>query len=218
MGVVGLWLAAAVGVTAVWVGTHDAGQQRDVMRGQLDEMQADQRPWIPPRLLIPSDIIIYRDERNAIEQITIPLRFVFDNIGRTPALFLTVAVFGTNAKFSSTLASAQREGCDKHTSVGNGVSVFPKQHVDSDIYFVDLINHTRAQVPIKPIGQAIIGAGDIIRSIKNGETLKVWTPYSMGASFTRSRQEIVRGDPALPTDWFPRIQNRRAALPQYLSS
>src|SRR5260221_5386499 len=45
-GVIGLWAAAGVGVAAIWFGTHDASQQRGVMQGQLDEMQAEQRPWV----------------------------------------------------------------------------------------------------------------------------------------------------------------------------
>jgi hypothetical protein len=50
MGVFGLWLAAGVGATAVWIGTNDADLQRRVAQGQLDVMRgeftATNRPWI----------------------------------------------------------------------------------------------------------------------------------------------------------------------------
>jgi hypothetical protein len=38
-GVFGLWLAAAVGIAAIWVGTHDASEQRGMMQRQLGEMK-----------------------------------------------------------------------------------------------------------------------------------------------------------------------------------
>jgi hypothetical protein len=45
-GVVGLWAAAAVGVTAIWIASYEAGKQRRIaerqmitMRGQLEEMR-----------------------------------------------------------------------------------------------------------------------------------------------------------------------------------
>lgn len=43
MGVIGLWLAAGVGVAAICIGTRDASEQRTVMQGQL---VAQDRPWL----------------------------------------------------------------------------------------------------------------------------------------------------------------------------
>lgn len=49
-GVAGLWLAAAVGIAAITVGTKDAIEQRRVMQGQLsitqNQFTATERPWI----------------------------------------------------------------------------------------------------------------------------------------------------------------------------
>ena len=39
LGVMGLWIAAAVGIAAIYIGTHDASEQRGVMQGQLAEMR-----------------------------------------------------------------------------------------------------------------------------------------------------------------------------------
>jgi hypothetical protein len=44
--VIGLWAAAFVGVAAIWYGTHDASESRKLMQVQLDEMQAERRPWV----------------------------------------------------------------------------------------------------------------------------------------------------------------------------
>jgi hypothetical protein len=56
-GVAGLWIAAAVGIAAILVGSHDASEQRGVTQRQLSEMRRagnvmqqtlvmSQRPWL----------------------------------------------------------------------------------------------------------------------------------------------------------------------------
>src|SRR5580704_4891357 len=49
-GVFGLWLAAAVGVAAIWFGTHDASEQRGQLKAQAEIMHntliMSQRPWL----------------------------------------------------------------------------------------------------------------------------------------------------------------------------
>lgn len=86
--VLGLWAAAAVGIVAIWFGTHDAGEQRGVMQrqltsmeDQLKEMQVEQRPYIGI------------DERRASLPKTIGNNFigwdlVFTNDGKTPANYV----------------------------------------------------------------------------------------------------------------------------------
>lgn len=54
MGVAGLWLAAAVGIIAIWYGTRDASGQRAIMRGQLD-YSAGTTVVNPGHLPIPQD-------------------------------------------------------------------------------------------------------------------------------------------------------------------
>lgn len=44
-GAAGLWIAAAVGIAAIWVGTHDASEQRDVLQKTL---VMSERPWLYP--------------------------------------------------------------------------------------------------------------------------------------------------------------------------
>ncbi len=50
MGVIGLWLAAGVGATAIWIGTNDASKQRNLMRDQSNVMNKtlvmSERPWL----------------------------------------------------------------------------------------------------------------------------------------------------------------------------
>jgi hypothetical protein len=88
MGVFGLWLAAGVGATAILIGTHDAEQQRGVMKGQLETMQAQftatERPWISvDSIHIPAPLFF-----DANDEITMLLQYRVANSGRTPAIYV----------------------------------------------------------------------------------------------------------------------------------
>jgi hypothetical protein len=83
MEVFGLWVAALVGLGAIYVSSRDAGEQVGTMRdqlkamsGQLNEMQQEGRPWIGPVSMahVPAE----------------PLRIEIDyrNFGRQPATFV----------------------------------------------------------------------------------------------------------------------------------
>ena len=124
-GVAGLWLAAAVGITAIWYGTHDASEQRRVMteqlgtmRGQLDEMRAEQRPW-----LFAPEIALTERVRRDDNGILVSLGFKFTNSGHLPAsnVYVHLSALATH---NTGYAAAERENCDQRMDY-IGTSVFP---------------------------------------------------------------------------------------------
>jgi hypothetical protein len=130
-GVVGLWLAAAVGVTAVWVGTHDAGQQRDVMRGQLEEMRDEQRPWIYVDI-VPGGKIYW----NQSGGLSFPVNFIYHNTGHLPGQFVFPQFEAHTGRYfyipGNDLVSVQKRVCNEAVANfrganGLGVTVFPGQ-------------------------------------------------------------------------------------------
>jgi hypothetical protein len=78
-GVAGLWLAAAVGVVAIWIGTNDASEQRGVMRHQLAEMQEARRPWMQGYIQFVGPLMFDKDGARA------PISLLIKNSGRSPA-------------------------------------------------------------------------------------------------------------------------------------
>jgi hypothetical protein len=128
--VIGLWLAAAVGIAAVWIASHDAHKQAKIMQGQLDEMHIDQRAWVyvdPPVVVEPITISAGRNW-----QITI--KFTFHNIGHLPALFAWprfITFAPTKAEPAHVAASAYQERSCTPTSSDPtdivGSTIFPGQ-------------------------------------------------------------------------------------------
>jgi hypothetical protein len=84
MEVLGLWAAAGVGVAAIVYSRLDSAEQLGTMRGQLhamsgqlEEMQAEGRPWVGP-------VGVELEHKDDVEE---PLRFLlaYRNFGRQPA-------------------------------------------------------------------------------------------------------------------------------------
>jgi hypothetical protein len=137
LGVFGLWLAAAVGATAIWIGTNDAYRQRQVTQGQLkvmrDNFTATERPWIsidtiPPAISSP----LRFDNGN----ISLALRFVLRNSGRTPAIYVSpnvTAILSTTLSIHQ-IVSMLREYCEnnriaKFSPTETGILVPPGRRV-----------------------------------------------------------------------------------------
>jgi hypothetical protein len=86
MEVLGLWLAAGVGVAAIVYSRLDSAEQVGAMRdqlkamsGQLDEMQQEGRAWVGP-----VGVALLSKDRNEPLKVTLSYR----NFGRQPATFV----------------------------------------------------------------------------------------------------------------------------------
>jgi hypothetical protein len=83
--VIGLWLAAGVGLLAVIVASLDARGQSGVMQGQLNEMQDEQRPWLRVDVT-PGDLVVL-DAPGTVAYPTVVFNphFSITNVGKSPA-------------------------------------------------------------------------------------------------------------------------------------
>lgn len=79
MEVLGLWAAAGVGLSAIFVSARDAKDQLQAIRGQLDEMQQEGRPWIGPAGAAP----VTKDRGEPLKA-----SIFYRNFGRQPATFV----------------------------------------------------------------------------------------------------------------------------------
>jgi hypothetical protein len=79
-GIIGLWIAAFVGLAAVVVGSMDSGAQRGAMQRQLDELRDEQRPWI--------GITVALDEPKAGLPLKLSVQYI--NVGHKPAFKVAV--------------------------------------------------------------------------------------------------------------------------------
>lgn len=102
LGVVGLWLAAAVGISAIIYGTRDANEQRGIMQGQLNQMKsaaAQTARASRPYLLFEPVTMTFTPTAEQLAGFSIPGQvmplmpgrhfvaiFKFTNYGTTPAL------------------------------------------------------------------------------------------------------------------------------------
>jgi hypothetical protein len=98
-GTAGLWAAAAVGLTAILVASHDAGKQFGIMQGQLDAIEADQRPWI--KADIPQ---ITKIEDTVPGSIFFTFEIGFQNVGKAPAV-----AFSANERIIMDAEEADRQ-------------------------------------------------------------------------------------------------------------
>jgi hypothetical protein len=129
LGVGGLYLAAFVGIWAILRASADSGGQRDVMQGQLNEMQAEQRAWAYAELE-PVGVI-----QKARDSYVIPLKYVIKNTGHLPAFGvmpmavanLIVVKLGTIKSFVPNQKCAQFRKTPLNSSAGQ--TVFPGQEV-----------------------------------------------------------------------------------------
>lgn len=85
-GTVGLWVAAIVGLIAICVGNSDSTKQRGVMETTLDEMRAEQRPWVYFTNLKLVDGISFNPSGAVVN-----IQFNLANSGHTPAMKVAVS-------------------------------------------------------------------------------------------------------------------------------
>jgi hypothetical protein len=102
-----------------------ARDQFRIMQGQLNEMQAEQRPWVYPTVQIKGRI--QREGPNFV----IPLTWTLTNVGHLPALSTTINVSGVVVSLPFNMKSIPNDACDKLArtdwgSIGGG-TVFPNQ-------------------------------------------------------------------------------------------
>jgi hypothetical protein len=138
---IGFWTAIGVGVYTVFTAvivvfsvvqygdTHRFNKKQrqffadqvGIMRGQLDEMRAEQRPWLfAPSIVLTEQVI--RD----VNGIQIPLGFVLTNSGHLPAsnVHVNLLARGTHLYHLTQYAAAERENCNQPLEF-IGFSVFP---------------------------------------------------------------------------------------------
>jgi hypothetical protein len=80
VGIVGLWLAAVAGLTAIYISRQDSHRQQVIMQGQLAEMQLENRAWIwaSPKIIGGSFV-----EEGGLQ---VPFEFSVSNTGKNPGL------------------------------------------------------------------------------------------------------------------------------------
>jgi hypothetical protein len=93
MEVLGLWVAAAVGVAAIHSSNRDSREQVSAMRdqlrtmsGQLSEMQEESRAWVGP-----ASVVLVAKDRDEPLRVSVGYR----NFGRQPATFVRVSSTGS---------------------------------------------------------------------------------------------------------------------------
>ena len=131
--VLGLWVAAAVGVGAIWFANHDSGKQYEAMIAQQRIMEADQRPWLRVIVSIRDDVLL--TEWNGTKQISIPLRFQVENFGKIPAVnvraYALVLPYPGNPQ-RNLLSGFQKNTCEDGEAESNrdpigGIAIFPSK-------------------------------------------------------------------------------------------
>lgn len=125
------WTAGAtVAIAAFTAATIGVGiAQWHILSGTLNEMKAEQRPWIYADLSPGGKIF-----RNQSGGLTFPIGFTFHNDGHLPAFYvfpdIEAYLSGEDGKVGSTTArERQRIRCDRPLSKQStiGITVFPSQ-------------------------------------------------------------------------------------------
>lgn len=155
--VLGLWLAALVGLCAIIIGNNDASQQRVVMQGQLDAMKADQRPWVSLASvdgIAISEPLTFSADRSAKMRLVYRLR----NGGKSPALHVRfnakIVMLPHIDSYTTEIATAQADFCDPMRSVAN--------EFDDDVIFPG--DQPSRDYPLS------LSAGDVEIALKRKET------------------------------------------------
>lgn len=135
----GLWAAAIIGLLAIIVSSVEAYHQRSVLHGlqsaaqqQLDEMEAEQRPWV--RVSISHPILVFVEWHH---QQFMALHYNADlkDFGHLPARNINIAgvlaAHRNNAR-ETELDLTQRQMCDqaehsaRHDPIG-GITIYPEE-------------------------------------------------------------------------------------------
>ena len=137
--VIGLWLAAGVGLLAVIVASLDARGQRGVMQGQLNEMQAEQRPWLRVDVT-PGDFVVLNPPGTvAYPTIVFNPHFIITNVGKSPAFNALLSFTGWSDVVSRDDSyRAQAEICENiarqpSAERHDGRIMFPADHFNEEL-------------------------------------------------------------------------------------
>ena len=185
-GVGGLWAAAAVGLTAIIVGSCDAHRQYDavfeqqtIMKGQLAEMKTNNRPWVSADIQI-ADTLVFDPSKPDVQ-----LTFFYKNTGHSPAdrvdgTFRAIANFdGTKAAVSELKAA-----CDTVSAPNDatGFPLFPGDRIKGDTSTsVSLENDPLGGKMINPIILTCIG----YRNIGESDTYLTAMSYRLSMKVPR---------------------------------
>jgi hypothetical protein len=135
----GLWVAAGVAFYAVHKASMDSAGQRSVMygqqitmQGQLDEMRAEQRPWLKLEVSLSGDVRYLQPNDNVYVQLTCKVT----NVGHLPAQnvvpFTWLKRFDFNVQTLNPVEDILRFGPRVVTGMGRlgGQTIFPGETRD----------------------------------------------------------------------------------------
>ena len=206
LGVMGLWIAAAVGIAAIYIGTHDASEQRGVMQGQLAEMRnarksndkstADQlkimsgqlnqfdigqRPWV--RLTVANPRYLLVQESGVI----IDLEFRANNVGHSPAegVYTTGKVFPNLSLTEQNTAA--RAVCD------GSRAIFEDNPYGKNLEHLRSIIFPNEERQIQEVGGLIVRTDEIIQS----KLREIDFQYSGSIPYIGKEQADARREKAL---------------------
>jgi hypothetical protein len=144
------------------------GAQLSVMQGQLDEMKAEQRPWVYADIGIGGKA--YKTQSNGIG---FPIGFMFHNTGHMPAFYVSADIEGylsggDNQSAVTSVRDRQKRRCDpplqqSAASDQIGVTVFPGQAVPFGASIaiseteIDNVKKLSAGLPITPLSPWGVG-------------------------------------------------------------
>lgn len=101
-----MFFVTLAGVIAVAAYTSVAAWQAWLTRKQLNEMQAEQRPWVYPTIQIKGRI--QREGTNFV----VPLTWVLKNVGHMPALYVNMLVTGIVRALPFSVETIPNKSCD----------------------------------------------------------------------------------------------------------
>lgn len=165
----GLWIAAGVGLIAIVVSSIDARQARTEMRGQLDEMRAEQRAWVSVQQTVMTEPLRY--DQNGIR---ITLQFALKNTGKNPGAATYIALK------SSTFHPPSPEAVCAMKPVGLGVTVFSGDSLGmGEVTYIDKTEFVQG-TDFRPKNIPVIRPGITACVIYQDAITKKWhhTPYS----------------------------------------
>jgi hypothetical protein len=131
------WLDVAAIIVAAF-GAFFLFKQQSIMQGQLDEMQADQRPWIRVELVPEFSLAGVTKDQKGVARYGggVPMEIYLSNVGHSPAFNIRPTVFGYVAgEGHNDAAAEQKRRCDQFANApldnpARGTILFPdEKHV-----------------------------------------------------------------------------------------
>jgi hypothetical protein len=123
-----LFIATICSVAVLLITDDTFNHQLAVMQGQLDEMQAEQRPWVYAVDVEPAGKITLEDGKYFI-----PLKFTVKNTGHLPAFSVEPKTGATPLMMGNSVRTIKNTVCDEYrespVDKGNGATVFAGQTI-----------------------------------------------------------------------------------------